>query len=182
MKYARIEGFYLEIEGTPVAQRTAIFSPDRLYRYVLTREWGEGDRRMIVIGLNPSTADEQKDDPTIRRCISFAKREHCDGLIMLNLFALRATNPNALTTHPAPIGPENDEYLMKYLAAAGASLPGVTLAAWGDPGPHHRRAVRVLGWSGRRTMCLGKTKHGYPRHPLYVRGDAPLERYSGGDE
>lgn len=142
----------------------ACFSPCRTWRYGLWRRWGEGeDRLLMVIGLNPSTADETEDDPTIRRCIRFAKDWGHSGLIMVNLFAFRATDPEVMRRAADPIGPRNNLFLDVY--AYSASL---ILAAWGVHGDYGGRAARVCQLLARPLHCLGKTKEGFPRHPLYV--------------
>lgn len=155
----------------------AIFSPCRSYRYVLTREWDAALPSMIVIGLNPSTADETQDDPTIRRCIGFARREGCGTLVMLNLFAFRATNPKHLSAHLAPqgniVGPLNDQTFDEYAKDPKTKL---VIAAWGN----HRLAVMRAQAAVRRfpnLRCLGRTQSAAPRHPLYVKADRPLEAY-----
>lgn len=147
---------------------SAIFSECRQYRYSLQR----GDYpRLCFIMLNPSTADATVDDPTIRRCMGFARREHCDGIEVLNLYALRATNPADLWTHPDPVGPENDDYL-RAIARSYFSV----IAAWGaNAKPERVRQVRALfDECGVRLKHLGLTGQGQPRHPLYLRSDAPL--------
>jgi hypothetical protein len=146
----------------------AVFSPDRVYRYTLTRTWDSGPT-VAFIGLNPSTADETVDDPTIRRCIGFAKRWGYGTLVMLNLFAFRATDPRVMRAAGDPIGPENNAYIQAVAAEAGD-----VVAAWGVHGSYlgRDRAVRdLLFW---RPSALGLTKDGHPRHPLYVRADATL--------
>jgi hypothetical protein len=151
----------------------AVFSPDRMYRYVLSRRWAEGPRALIVIGLNPSTADEREDDPTIRRCIGFAKREGCSGLIMLNLFALRATDPMVMRAHPEPVGELNDQWI-RDLATREAH---VVVAAWGVHGEHRGRGAEVAAKIP-NLLCFGRTKGGHPRHPLYLRADTALEPFN----
>jgi hypothetical protein len=152
----------------------AIFSPDGVYRYALHRHIGAGRGSFVVIGLNPSTADETKDDPTIRRCMSFAKREGKSRLVMLNLFAFRATDPGYMKLSLDPIGPENDAVIAHY-----ATLPDVIIvAAWGVHGHFRNRATEV----GRELpvlVCFGQTKDGHPRHPLYLRKDTPLVPLEG---
>jgi len=96
-----------ELFATNEVVSGATFSTDRVYRYALWRVWDAALPSFVVIGLNPSTADETENDPTIRRCIGFAKREGCGGLVMLNLFAVRATDPRVMMAHPEPIGPDN---------------------------------------------------------------------------
>jgi hypothetical protein len=120
--------------------------------------------------LNPSTADETMDDPTIRRCIGFAKREVCGGVVIGNIFAFRATRPGDMKAADDPVGPENDAHLIQIMLEAD----GPVVAAWGAHGAHLKRATHVKFLTEVPLVCLGKTKAGAPRHPLYVRGDAPL--------
>lgn len=157
-------------------KKGAIFSPCRAYRYLLTREWGEGPVAVFV-GLNPSTADENVDDPTIRREIRFAREWGFDGLWKLNLFGFRATDPAEMKRQRAPVGSENDFHLCGVCTDPRA---GVVVAAWGTHGNHQSRAwiVRRKLLPGVAWMCLGKTKGGAPRHPLYVRADQPLTDFS----
>jgi len=150
------------------------FSECRAYRYALWRRWdwqGYANQVMFV-GLNPSTADETEDDPTIRRCIRFAKDWGCGSLLMLNAYAWRATKPRDLHAYGGyadAIGPDNDEAL-----AYRASQAGLIVAAWGSHCPKTREE-RVCEIIGRTIHCLGRTKVGRPRHPLYLRADTPLE-------
>lgn len=120
-----------------------------------------------VIGLNPSTADEQADDPTIRRCVGFAKAWGLSGLVMTNLCAFRATDPKALNSADDPIGPENWDRVVQEAQEAGR-----VLAAWGaDPMAVWAASHLVLRIPRNlQIWCLGLTKHGQPRHPLYVHG------------
>lgn len=150
-------------------QGEATFSPCRLYRYRLTRRWGDGPTCAFVM-LNPSTADEMQDDPTIRRCIGFAKREGCGRLVIGNIFAFRATDPADMKAAADPVGPENDEHLIQIMLEAD----GPVVAAWGAHGAFLGRAANVLRLTDAPLQCLGVTKHGAPRHPLYIRADAPL--------
>lgn len=163
----------MEIDAS--VERGAQFSVGRDYRYVLWRTW-EGVRgHVMFVGINPSTADEFDDDPTIRRCCGFARRWGYGGFFMLNLFAWRATDPRRLRRNPLPIGPENDDYLRMYAESAG-----LVVAAWGaTAAPWAWRACVVRHLLGDNVQCLGLTRAGWPRHPLYVRGDQPLERYDG---
>lgn len=150
----------------------AELSEDGKYRYVLERRWGEGPSAWWVM-LNPSTADDQVDDPTIRRCISFSKREGCGSLRVLNLYAMKATNPVELAKSPSHLGSYNSQLLVEasYASRAGALL----IVAWGA----HPMAVKGAGsvermFEAAGAKCLGFTKSGQPRHPLYVRNDQPL--------
>lgn len=152
---------------------SAVLSDDGTYRYRLDRRWAEGPRCVFVM-LNPSTADAEHDDPTIRRCLGFARREGMSALTVVNLFAYRATDPAELERCPVDVvGPENDRHIKA--ACLGA---GPVILAWGA----HRTATQlrvrqvlhVLRGCHWPPVCLGVTKSGAPRHPLYVRGDAPV--------
>lgn len=151
-------------------QSHAGFSPCRRYRYTLSRTWDAASPPLVFIGLNPSTADETTDDPTIRRCIGFARRDGFGGIVMLNLFALRSTDPAALSDASDPVGPWNDDQI--FAACKGRTV----VAAWGVHGTLRGRdkVVRRL-LAGVDLRCLGRTKEGNPRHPLYLRADAPLQ-------
>lgn len=139
------------------------------YRYSLTRTWDFGVTRCVFLMLNPSTADALQDDPTIRRCIGFAKREHFGGIEVLNLYAYRATNPRDMLAAADPVGPENDRIL------AERTVGRTVIAAWGVNAAATRVAtVLELLPSTVKLFALGATRDGHPRHPLYVRGDAPL--------
>lgn len=149
--------------------QTAKFSPCHRYRYQLWRRWGDGPYALFV-GLNPSTADETTDDPTIRRCVRFARDWGYGALCMANLFAFRATDPKVMMAEPEPVGPANDGNLA--CAHLGA---GITIAAWGAHGGHRGRDKEVLQMlSG--FHHLGLTKGGKPRHPLYLRADSTPAR------
>lgn len=151
--------------GVPGIDRKAKVSEDRVYRYRLTRVWAEGTRTTFVM-LNPSTADAAADDPTIRQCIGFARRWGYSGLDVVNLYALRATNPAELWAAADPIGPDNDRYLAE-AAASGGRL----VAAWGAHAeqPRVRDVLAIPGFD--RLTCLRTTKRGHPSHPLYLPGD-----------
>ena len=146
----------------------AEFSACRKYRYSLWRWWDENKPYLMVIGLNPSTADEFEDDPTIRRCKRFASDWGYGGLFMTNLFAIRATDPQIMLKHSNPIGPENNHYLVKIAHDAG-----MILAAWGNHGSNLSRdwEVRKLIEKTKQMYCLGKTKTGQPKHPLYIKAN-----------
>ena len=156
-------------------QSTAVFSDCRLYRYTLRRRWSSGVLGGFVM-LNPSTADEFKNDPTIRRCMGFAMREGWGGLLILNLFAFRATDPKDMTNAADPVGVENDRFLIE----ASKEVDGPLVAAWGAHWLAVERSKAVVSMLSRPLACLGTTAAGSPRHPLYVRADAPLIAYGGG--
>ena len=141
----------------------ATFSPCRNYRYSLWREWGADSLGYAMfIGLNPSTADETRDDPTVRRCINFAKDWGFGALCMTNLFAFRATDPTVMKVQSDPNGPDNNATLKKLATDAG-----VVVAAWGTHGTHRGRDKEVLGMLP-GLKCLALTKDGLPKHPLYL--------------
>jgi hypothetical protein len=156
-----------------VEQGEAVFSDCRTYRYSLTRVWDETAPRLLFIGLNPSTADETKLDPTLRRVVSFAQREGCGSFDMGNLFAYRATKPRHMREAADPIGPDNDRWLLTM-----ADRASVIIVGWGAHGGFMGRdaAVREL-LKGHGLGCLGVTKDGHPRHPLYLPKTAPLTIY-----
>lgn len=159
--------------------RSAIYSPDGVYRYVLRIIWNPDIPPVAVIGLNPSTATEQQDDPTVRRCIRFAEEWGHGGLIMLNLFALRSTDPRWLISARDPIGPANAAFLEYQTLFADR-----VIAAWGahvDRIPEQaERARQSLARTGRELECLGLTAAGHPRHPLYLRADTTPQPFSMG--
>jgi hypothetical protein len=142
------------------------------YRYRLGRAWGDPAERVCWIMLNPSTADAEVNDPTIRRCIALSRSWGFGALVVVNLFALRATDPRALRTHGAPIGPRNDEAILDETARAGQ-----VIAAWGTHGWVLGRHGHIRKTLARHLFHLGLTKGGFPRHPLYLRGDVKPERW-----
>jgi hypothetical protein len=154
-----------------VKRKAAYLSPCREYRYALWRWWDESKLQCVFVGLNPSTADETADDPTIRRCIRFAHDWGYGSLCMINLFALRATKPSGMLKHPEPVGPENDVWIKRVSYAAG-----ITVAAWGVPGAHCGRD-REVALLLKDPYCLARTKDGFPGHPLYLPAACTLQRY-----
>lgn len=160
-------------------RQTAVFSSCMKYRYALGRMWTPVERHdptqvLVVIGLNPSTATEQVDDPTIRRCIDYAERWGHHGLTMLNLFAYRATDPKelyrALDRGEDIIGGVRQEAALKTLTGNGRTV----LCAWGVHGAINARGwdvMQMLGELGRKMVCLGTTQSGAPKHPLYLKAD-----------
>lgn len=174
----------VELNNQNGEKRQAIFSPCKLYRYSLLIRW-DGAPLCQFIGLNPSTADAMKDDPTVRRCKGFAKRWGFGGIIMSNLFAYRATKPADLKRAAQPIGErglfitagakefaeQNDFHIWQDDIASGR-----TVAAWGADGAYLERDKAVCRMlTG--LYCLGLTQSHAPRHPLYVRADAPPVHY-----
>lgn len=156
---------------------TATISPCGSYRYTLYRRIPSVLRWVnpcLFVMLNPSTADATLDDPTIRRCISFAKREGCTDLTVVNLFALRATDPAELRKHNDPFGPDNAKHLSEQILKH--QNIGSIVVAWGANPITNREYIGVakMALKNAGALCLGMTKDGSPRHPLYVKNDQPL--------
>lgn len=148
-----------------MTDRGAILSDCGRYRYRLHRRVTASDRIALFIMLNPSTADAEQDDPTIRRCMGFARAMDCGVLVVVNLFAYRSKSPKILTAAPEPVGPENDEHIN---AAAH--------------GKHQGRDATIVGrllLSGFDPVSLGETRDGSPRHPLYLSGSCKPLPYRG---
>jgi len=157
-------------------QRTVSFSGKRIYRYWLQIVWNEDKPFLPIIGLNPSTADETQDDPTITRCRGFAHRFGCGGLLMLNVFAYRSTDPAGLWKTDSPIGRRNVLPNLKEWIA-GAGHPPV--AAWGV-NAHKRDPLWVdILTRNLDLYCLRHTKSGHPEHPLYLPADLDLKPWKG---
>lgn len=164
----------------------AVLSPDKAYRYVLRRCWLEGchepgveirGRHALWVMLNPSTATAEEDDATIRKCQAFARQWGLDGIVVVNLFALRSTDPRALRRHPDPVGPSNDGIIR---TMAAAPYVEVVVGGWGaDPLVAETSRGRVVGdlvaSAGRDLHCLRRTKTGEPGHPLYIPYTAGLQ-------
>jgi len=154
-------------------QRGAEFSDCRRYRYVLWRRWNFQSyaNQVMFIGLNPSTADEMEDDPTIRRCVGFAKDWGYGGILMLNAYAFHSTDPKGLKAVIDPVGPQNDEAL-----GYRRSQCGLVIAAWGSHCSPDRE-MQVCQAIGKVIHCLGRTKSGKPKHPLYLKADTKPDVY-----
>lgn len=159
----------------------AVWSDDTRHRFILWRDWGPRCLENFVqfIGLNPSTANETENDPTLRRVIGFAKGLGAAGVVMTNIFSLRSTNPRALydcTDHRLA---DNDSFLRDV-----AKFARVTICAWGCHGGLLRRGEQVaemLRDDGRRLWCYGKTGNGQPKHPLYLPADSLLRDLATGE-
>lgn len=158
----------------------AIFSMDRArtYRYWLIRTWvaswdWEKHKAVAFIMLNPSTADAFKNDPTVERCERRARAMKYDGLIVGNIFALRSTDPKALYRHDDPVGPENDEHLLRIASRAARIVCG-----WGTHGALRDRGARVIELLSnvQSLYCLHQTVDGNPAHPLYLSYDLKPKR------
>lgn len=148
-------------------ERSCHFSPCRRYRYELRIIWDRSLKPQMFIGLNPSTADETNDDPTIRRCIDFSRRWGAGGLVMTNLFAYRATDPLVMLHFPGdPIGDENT---VEHLNAIAWQCLYRPIAAWGNNALKWRKGQRAHEMHASGPLdCLRITKAGQPEHPLYL--------------
>jgi len=143
----------------------AAISEDGKYRYLLWRNWDPEKLKVVFIGLNPSAADAIVDDPTVRRCIGYAKTWGYGGLRLLNLFAFRTVSPKLLVKAQDPVGPKNDHYLETY-SMSGSCL----IACWGTFGSFRGRQGEVLASLPlSKVYCLGLTQGGNPKHLLYLR-------------
>jgi hypothetical protein len=151
--------------------KSATLSDCRTYRYSLSRTWDNSKAYVLFIGLNPSTADENKDDPTIRRCIDYAKSWGFGGLKMVNLFAYRATLPSDLKKADFPIGVDNDKHIKELSSSAS-----ITIVAWSNDGSYLNRDKEVLELI-KNPMCLNINKSGQPSHPLYQKKDLKPKSY-----
>jgi hypothetical protein len=165
--------------------RTATLSDDGRYRYELRRIWGDHHDPAVFVMLNPSIADADKDDPTIRRCIRFAQTWQYGSLLVVNLYALISTDPTGIADRPDGIGGRRaEDFLRRAIRDAG-----VVVAAWGNHArPRRVEQVRQIAREEQRQiMCLGRTKTGAPIHPLArgkhrVSDDVQLQPYfTGGD-
>lgn len=146
-------------------QSRALWSGCGAYRYLLSRRWGPGGTLLYIL-LNPSTATEADNDPTVARCERRARALGHGGFAVANLFSFRATRPRDLLRAADPVGPETDRILHDEARAAGTVLCG-----WGSHGGHLGRAASVTGrlrGDGVALHHLGLTRDGHPRHPLYV--------------
>jgi hypothetical protein len=143
----------------------AKLSDCRNYRFALWRTWDDSKPFAMIVGLNPSTADEVKDDPTLTRCINFAKSWGYGGVCMTNLFAYRATDPKDMKAQNDPIGANNDIWLNKL-----ANDAGIVVAAWGNDGRYLSRSKMVVEMLP-NLHYLKMNKSGEPAHPLYLKAD-----------
>jgi hypothetical protein len=166
---------YGPLSGDAVAPTLsqAVFDDTQEFRYWLARIWDVNRPVVNFIMLNPSTADQYHDDPTVARCLHYARRWGYGTLLVTNIFAKRCTNPKALYTADDPIGPSNDNYLLK--AASEADL---RVVGWGTHGALRDRHAAVLHHLADFPLAsLGATRDGFPKHPLYLRTNTPVMPY-----
>lgn len=168
----------LEESAAPPKPRTnAYFSPDRKYRYWLTRIWDESLPLLCVIGVNPSTADETVNDPTIRKDIGFATRLGYGGILKLNVGAYRSTDPQKWRKAFDPFGPENSAtHLLDYARKFGVST---VIAAWGRNGRYFSGRCAAIARTFENLQCFGRNPDGTPRHTLMLPYTTKLEPFGG---
>lgn len=160
-----------ELTKIYIKDKGADISTDGLYRYSLWRVWDKSKPSVLFICLNPSTADATDDDPTIRRCIGFAKSWGFGSLYMGNLFAFRATNPNELFEARDPVGANNDKWLLELSLKCQK-----VVFAWGANGNLLGRN-KTVALTFPEAYCIKRTKEGHPSHPLYLKADITLINY-----
>ena len=156
-----------------IIKKSAVFSTCKTYRYSLTRKWDLNQKLILFIGLNPSTADENDDDPTIKRGMHYAYKWGYGGLIMANLFAFRATLPSDLKKANRPTGVDNNKFIIEHQKESA-----IVVVAWGNDGALYNRDKEVLELIT-SPMCLKVNKSGQPAHPLYQKKDLSPIQYSG---
>ncbi len=157
------------------AASTAIYSPCEAYRYSLTRIWQPAGPKALFVMLNPSTATETQNDPTVERCERRARALGFGAFRVTNIFAFRATDPRDMRRATDPVGPGNDAAI-----AGAAGWSDAIICAWGTHGAHLGRGGTVealLRGTGRRLHHLGLTRDGHPRHPLYIGYARALEAW-----
>jgi hypothetical protein len=148
-------------------KKDAKLSDDKLYRYQLTRIWDEDKPKVLFIMLNPSTADADVDDPTIRRVINFAKSWNYGGVYVVNLYAFRSTNPKRLREIDDPRGKDNKTHIQDLLTRVDK-----VIYAWG----HKEKEPEWLHELVKEPFCIALSTKGIPKHPLYLKGDLlPIE-------
>lgn len=148
------------------APSTAVYSSCEAYRYVLTRVWQPEGRRVLFVMLNPSTATEVQNDPTVERCERRARALGYGAFRVCNIFAYRATDPRQMRAQADPVGPMNDRAI-----ADSADWADAVVCAWGTHGAHLDRGAAVeslLRATGKPLYHLGLSKDGHPKHPLYI--------------
>lgn len=181
----RVDQAPADLEGRVPA--TATFSPDGTYRYDLTRAWAPGPLACWIM-LNPSTADAFQLDPTLRRCQGFSQRWGAGGMLILNMFALRSTDPKGLVDHPDPVGADNDLVIAHHFSVGAPHVIGPVIVGWGPvtklgAGRRQMMADRaahlltLLGSRGARPQCLKVLADG-PGHPLYIPYEAAAVDYA----
>lgn len=160
-------------------RKAATISSDGKYRYRLSRHWSD-EPEVTFVMLNPSTADAERDDATIRKCVGFAKRWEMGGIYVGNLFAVRATNPEDMKQASDPVGSENYDHL-SWMCERAEKNGGLVVCAWGTHGAYLQQDQTFIGWCqlswAITPMVLRKTAAGHPGHPLYIPYEQMPSRY-----
>lgn len=162
------------MKGNIEVRASAELSRDGVYRYRLDRAWDDSLPRLVFLMLNPSTADATRDDPTLRRCMSFTRSLGHGSLSVVNLYALRTADPRELRLHHDPVGPLNDDHISETVLNAGTVIAG-----WGTNAWDYARVERVCSLIPGPLHALKVTRNGHPSHPLYLRGDSQLVKWRG---
>lgn len=147
--------------------RGALLSPCKRFRYILWRRWGEGGLPLVFVMLNPSTADAESDDPTVRKCVGFARLLGFGAIEVVNLFAYRAADPAELRRAGYPRSKHEDSYIERACGPAGRPV----VCAWGAHArglTRPQEVIRIARERGARAMVLARTADGVPRHPLML--------------
>jgi hypothetical protein len=166
----------MKIDDIPMA-KGAFITPCKKFRYHLTRIWDSNKPKITVVGLNCSTADAEKNDPTVRREIMFAMDMGFGWLYKANLFAYRTKDPKKMKRARDPIGPDNDRWI-----AGMAKAAHKIVVAWGAHGSYldrDRAVEKILRATGKPLWCFGVTKGGFPKHPLYLDSGTRLVEWKG---
>jgi hypothetical protein len=155
-----------------VKENVAVWSNEKppFYRYYLYRAWKKSGPLFAFIGMNPSKANERFDDPTVRRCINFARREGAGQFVMLNVYGYRSTLASAIRGVEDPNGPENDGWIRSQVKKADC-----VVAAWGSCVVERGEQVLKMVKGLNTVFCLGRNANGSPKHPLYLKSDTALE-------
>lgn len=160
-------------------ESNAVVSPCGLYRYHLSRTVSDKPGVLGYVLLNPSTADASQDDATTRRLIGFCQRFGYGRYELVNLYGLRSTDPRGLWTAVNPIGPDNDDWIIKTAESVDMLIVG-----WGNHGKKNGRGRKVLAYLDRRKASIFRlgplTKQEQPNHPLFLRAATPLEPHRVG--
>jgi len=157
------------------AESLAVYSDCEAYRYALTRVWDATGKRVTFVMLNPSTATEVQNDPTVERCERRARALGFGAFQVCNIFAFRATDPKVMRKATDPVGPANDEAIRK-----GCLWADQVICAWGTHGAYLSRgpAVEALVRATEKPMAhLGLSKAGHPKHPLYISYQKQPEKW-----
>lgn len=166
-----------EVADTLHGDGSALYDESLTYRYRLSRVWDRHGGRLLFVMLNPSTATAEVLDPTVARTVRWARSWGFGSLEVVNIFALRSTDPSALRGHSDPVGEHNDRCI-----EAAASAADLCVAAWGVHGSLSGRALEVVSLLQRRNIplhVLGTTRDGHPRHPLYLPNSVTASPWSG---